>query len=97
MTTPEGKVKHDIKRFLATLGEDVWYFMPVPGGYGTNGVPDFIICYRGTFVAIEAKAPGKLDNTTPLQRMQIRNIHKASGHALVVDNVETLKVFFRLL
>lgn len=53
--TPEGKVKDDLKKYLDSLGPDCWYYMPVPMGYGKRGVPDFIICYRGFFLAPETK------------------------------------------
>lgn len=90
MATPENKVKLEVKKYLKTLGSDVWWFMPVPGGFGTNGVPDFIICYRGRFIGLETKAPGKLSGTTPLQRMQLGGIQKSGGYSLVADSVAPL-------
>lgn len=56
--TPEGKVKKEVKAFLDSLGEDCWYYMPIPMGYGKRGVPDFIICYKGFFLAPETKRDG---------------------------------------
>jgi hypothetical protein len=58
--TPEAKVKQEIKAHLAGV-EGLWFFMPVPTGYGMRGIPDFVGCYRGRFFAIEAKSDiGKL-------------------------------------
>ncbi len=54
---PESKVKDDIKAILKEAG--AWYFMPLNKGYGRNGIPDFICCYRGYFLSIEAKAEGQ--------------------------------------
>jgi hypothetical protein len=86
--TPEGKVKDDIKAWLKARG--IWFFMPVSNGFGMHGIPDFICCWGGRFLAIEAKAPGKRANTSTLQDMQIVGIHKAGGAAIVVDDVSQL-------
>lgn len=86
--TPEGRVKADIKKFLKAHG--VWFFMTTTGGFGKSGVPDFVCCWKGSFVGIEAKAPGKRFNTTVLQDDEILAIHQAGGAAIVVDNVDQL-------
>lgn len=72
-TTPEGRVKADIKKLLKEL--DCWWYMPVPGGYGEQSL-DFLCARKGRMFAIEAKAPGK--KATPLQErtMQKMNEHK---------------------
>lgn len=86
--TPEGRVKKAIKDWLIKRG--IWYFMPAANGMGKVGVPDFICCWRGRFLAIEAKAPGKRDATTPNQRLRIQEIIEAGGTALVIDDVAQL-------
>jgi hypothetical protein len=90
--TPEGKVKADVKKFLKSVG--CWYFLPVSNGMGQVGIPDFICCFQGRFVAIETKAPGKLSNTTANQDRVISEIKAAGGLAIVVDNVEQVKAYF---
>ena len=40
-TTPEGKVKKAVRRVLDELG--AYYVMPVTGGYGKQGAPDFLV------------------------------------------------------
>jgi len=92
--TPEGKVKAAIKAFLSSL-PNCWSFMPVSNGMGVHGIPDIICCYKGVFVGIECKAPGKVGSTTPLQKMQLRMINMALGYAIAVDNVETVKGLIR--
>jgi hypothetical protein len=52
--TPEAKVKAKIKKILLT--HDIWYAMPHGAGYGNAGIPDFLCCHKGKFIAIEAKA-----------------------------------------
>lgn len=91
--TPEGKVKDDIKKWLRDRG--IWFYMPVQNGMGVTGIPDFVCCMAGKFVAIEAKAPGKRANTSANQDHQIAAIHKAGGAAIVVDDVAQLDVLER--
>lgn len=81
MATPESKVKTAIKRVLASAG--VYYTMPMGTGYGKSGVPDFICCVSGYFLAIEAKA-GK-GTTTALQDREIATIKAAGGAALIIN------------
>lgn len=92
-TTPEGAVKRRIREWLRSKG--AWFFCPVSNGMGVHGVPDFICCINGKFVAIEAKAPGRRGNTSALQDKQIMGIHQAGGVAVVVDDVNMLEGIFR--
>lgn len=91
--TPEGRVKAAVKKFLDEIG--AWHFSPVSNGMGRHGIPDIIVCWQGRFVGIETKAPGRRDNTSPLQDREIAAIRKANGVALVVDDVEQLKGVFQ--
>lgn len=83
--TPEGAIKKKVKEVLTN--RNCWFTMPVKGGYGRNGDPDFIVCLecgkRGLFVAIETKAQGK--TPTLLQLKTLGQIRAAMGTALVVD------------
>lgn len=87
--TPEGRIKDAVKKYLTAIG--AYWYMPVSNGMGRVGCPDFLICYKGRFVACETKAPGKRNNTTPNQDREIEWIQRADGVALVVDDVEQLK------
>lgn len=82
--TPEGEVKAEIKKFLDSRPE-LYYFMPVQAGYGKRGL-DFFICYRGCFIAIEAKRPG--GGPKRFQSDLISTIRTAGGFAISIDNVE---------
>ena len=88
-TTPEGKVKDAVKKWLRERG--YWFYMPVQNGMGVQGIPDFIICAAGQFIAIETKAPGKRNNTTANQKARIAEIERANGVAVVIDDPEQLK------
>lgn len=81
MSTPEAKVKAKIKKLLNAMG--VWYFLPVAGRFAKKGIPDFICCANGNFLAIEAKANG--GRATDLQLYVIDEIKKHRGTALVID------------
>ena len=90
MKTPEGRVKDEIKAWLKA--HDVWFFCPVPTGRGVIGIPDFICCWDGTFIAIEAKsASGRL---TPAQTGTIEDIQRAGGIALVIRSAAELEEYF---
>lgn len=91
-TTPEGRVKQAVKRWLDKRG--AYWYMVVPNGYSRAGVPDFIVCLHGQFVGIETKAPGKLKNTTPGQDRELAKIASAGGTSLVIDDVSQLDVVF---
>ena len=88
MQTPESKVKAAIRAWLKARG--IYYAMPIGTGYGSSGVPDFLCCWNGRFLAIEAKAPGKRSNTTTMQDRQLQAIRNANGLALIVDDVKQL-------
>jgi hypothetical protein len=86
--TPEGKVKKSVRQVLDGLG--AYYVMPVTGGFGRQGAPDFLVCLEGKFFGIETKAgKGKL---TLLQEMNLKKIIDCGGVALVVreDDVKYL-------
>lgn len=87
--TPERKVKLAVRKVLDKLG--AYYVMPVTGGYGNSGAPDFLICIRGRFVGIECKA--NKNKPTPLQEKNLHLIEKSGGIAYVVneDNVGSLE------
>jgi len=88
MLTPESKVKEKIKKVLKAHG--VYYAMPIGTGYGNSGVPDFLCCINGHFVAIEAKA-GK-GVATALQLKNLAAIDLAGGHPMIIreDNMQYL-------
>lgn len=79
--TPESKVKAQVKKVLQEVG--AYYAMPVTGGYGVNGTPDFIVCLNGLFIGIECKA--KQGRLTQLQQHALDKIKNAGGRTYVVN------------
>jgi hypothetical protein len=86
--TPEGKVKDKIKKILKA--NNIYYAMPMGTGFGNAGVPDFLCCFNGKFLAIEAKANG--GQPTALQLKNMAEIEASGGHAWLVNEV-TIEVF----
>lgn len=78
-----------IKRYLASLGSDVFFWKEHGSVYGTNGVPDIICCYKGRFLSLECKLPG--GRLTELQKRTIEKINRAGGVACRVESVEDVK------
>lgn len=87
--TKEAAVKRQIRKILDTTRS--YYAMPIGTGYGNSGVPDFLICHKGQFIGIEAKA-GK-GTTTALQEKHLQDIRNAGGTAFVVNehNLDQLR------
>jgi pantoate kinase len=89
--TKEAAVKRQIRKVLDTTR--AYYAMPIGSGYGNSGVPDFLVCHKGQFIGIEAKA-GK-GKTTALQEAHLSRIRESGGTAMVVNenNLNELKEF----
>ena len=82
-----------IKRYLLTLGDAVFFWKEHGGMYGTAGIPDLIVCYKGRFIGLECKV-GK-NTATSLQQQTIRQILKAGGYAVVVKSVGEVKAIIQ--
>lgn len=84
----EATLIQSIRKNLATL-PDCFFWKEHGGQYGTAGIPDIIACYKGRFIALEAKV-GK-NKPTKLQAATIDKIRQAGGTAAVVYSVEDVK------
>lgn len=88
MSTPESKVKKKVRDLLKKHG--IYYVMPVTGGFGSSGAPDFLLCVRGKFVGVECKA-GK-GRMTKLQELNSEQIMDSGGLFFLV-NEESFNTF----
>lgn len=88
MATPESKVKKKVKEVLAVVG--AYYVMPVTGGYGNSGAPDFLVCHKGRFIGIECKA-GK-GKPTALQIFNLQTIEANGGQSLVINEFNVVNL-----
>jgi hypothetical protein len=75
------------KKILKRLREEggFWYH-PAGNPMTMAGIPDLIGCYKGRFVGLEVKRPGK--PLTQLQAHTLKRIKAAGGVAAVVHSVE---------
>lgn len=84
--TPEGKVKDEVRKIFQSINDKwpgrLWYCMPMGQLYGKRGVPDFLVCVNGKFLAIETKAEG--GKLTAMQKLELRKVAEAGGYNLVV-------------
>jgi len=78
--TKEAKVKAKIKAILKA--HNIYYAMPIGTGYGNSGIPDFLCCVKGRFLAIEAKAGTGV--TTALQDKNLQLIRESGGVTAVI-------------
>lgn len=95
MQTPESRVKKKVRNYLSAIG--AYRFSPVQMGIGSPTLDD-LVCFRGRFLAIEYKAPGKAP--TPRQILTIGQIRAAKGIAIWGDDsddiIEKIKTAFGL-
>ena len=77
-----------IRDYLKTV-PDCFFWKEHGGQYGTAGIPDVIVCYKGRFIAFEAKVG--TNKATVLQEQTIRKILQAGGYALVVRSVDEVR------
>jgi hypothetical protein len=77
----EEHVKEDVKEILKRHG--VWSFMPIGGAFTAVGIPDFIGCFHGRFIAVETKF-GR-NKLSAWQERVLGLIKEAGGIALVIN------------
>jgi hypothetical protein len=82
--TPEGKVKEEIDKYLKGI-DGMFFRKPVVTAYGPRLI-DYICCYKGRFIVIEAKKPGSKPTAQQIQLLV--DVYNAGGIAIVADCVE---------
>lgn len=93
-TTPEGKVKENLKKIYRKFGDAVVLVQPLGTVFNRVGVHDHILCVRGRFLAVEAKSGD--NNLTGAQALFGREV-LAAGGACVMVNEDRLDEFHDLL
>ena len=91
MGAKEGKVQKKIIEYLTNVGAEV---VKVERA-NKRGVSDLLVCYRGRFLAIEVKEPGKPDNTTELQDIFLGRVKKAQGYSIVATSTEEVLILLK--
>lgn len=91
--TPESKLKRDLKNLLNKRG--AYWCAIAEGAYAKPGDPDIVACYKGMFIAIEAKTyDGAQSEWQKLREKQIRD---AGGTYLIIRTVDQLMSFLDVL
>jgi cell division ATPase FtsA len=84
----EKDIVNRIMRYLKTVPE-CFAWKTHGGMYGTAGIPDIIVCFKGLFIAFEVKTT--TGTLTKLQEITITKIQKAKGEARKVNSVEEVR------
>lgn len=85
--TPEAQLKSEIRHYLEGIGA---FWSNVQGGPGSKpGDPDIVVCFKGRYVALEAKSPVGL--LSPIQKARRDEIRKAGGIYEVVRTLDEVK------
>jgi len=90
----ESNLTKSIKAYLG-MKQGLFFWKEHGSMYGTGGVPDLIVCYKGRFVALECKTMGK--KPTVLQQITIKKIKRAGGIAACVWSLEEVKAIIEAI
>jgi len=82
----ETKLKISVLKYLKSLPY-VWVYKA--NDKFTSGIPDILICFYGTFVAIELKFEN--NKVTKLQSYVLWRIRNAGGKVLVARSLKEVK------
>lgn len=92
----ESELQTDMIKYLQS--KKIYNININPGRFMRAGIPDLICCVKGLFVAIEIKRPDGKGVTSALQEINIEQIKKSGGIAVVMDNyIEFTKFVDKLL
>jgi penicillin-binding protein-related factor A (putative recombinase) len=83
-----------VTKVLIYLRNRGGFWAKIHGGpFQTSGLPDIIGCYRGFFIAFEAKRAGEKPKVTSLQLYTLNQIKAAGGRTTVIQSVEEVVSF----
>lgn len=78
----EKVIENKIKKTLAQLGLNCWFFKHAASAAMKVGIPDIICCIKGYFVGIEVKDTHGIQSDA--QKVCMKNIRDAGGEYWVV-------------
>lgn len=96
-SNPESVIQQEIEDWLKTQSHRIWWSrsrMDKPTT-GRVGVPDFLMCFSGLFLAVEVKRPGK--KPTMEQNGELAWIRKAGGIECVATSLSEVQALIELL
>jgi len=86
MRGPETRLRLKIKKRLEELWPTAWVRKIHGSKFMHIGIPDYLCCFGGVFIALEIKIPG--GKATPAQLLEGRKIQLAKGSFAVVTSVD---------
>ena len=89
----ESAIQRKIRSLLESWGAVV--FKQAAGIYSTTGAPDLVACFKGRFLAIEVKKPGK--EATRIQLHRQTQIRKSGGICEICDSAEQVDRILRAI
>ena len=94
----ESDLQQEIEDWLKTQSHRIWWArcrMNCATTFTREGIPDFLICFAGLFVACEVKRPGK--KPTMEQNGELAWIRKAGGIECVATSLSEVQALIELL
>lgn len=89
----EAKITKEIKLYMMRHEHSPFFLKVCGGGMQKSGIPDFLVCYKGMFVALEVKQEkGRVSN---IQKACIKEIQSTGGIAEIVRSVEEVAKIFK--
>lgn len=100
MTRDERRwLKSKVDRLLRSLLADGWpiWWLKVHGGpMQRAGVPDYLLCLNGRFLALEIKHPDDAaPRPAPRQLVELQAITRARGTWLVANSIEAVDTWLQ--
>lgn len=92
----EGKFRDKVSEYLKSV-DDLWFLKTYGNAVQRSGVPDFLVCYYGNFIAIELKRPDGKGELSPQQEIELNKISNADGWVIVADNMEKITTVIELI
>lgn len=77
-----------MRKVIQALRDRGAWAAKIHGGIYSQGVSDILACYRGYFIALEVKLPGKERNLTDLQAHQLKLVRQAGGVGKMITTVK---------
>lgn len=90
----ESSLSNQCKKYFASLGSKCVAIKKHQSGYsGRRGISDWLICYKGRFIAIELKVGN--NTATDLQKEFLDEVRAAGGYAAVCYFLDEVKEVIR--
>lgn len=83
---PEARIVKRIQKRIEKRGGRCFKIHGGDNPFQEVGIPDLLVCYRGTFLGLEVKQPG--EEPSLKQRKILREIDAAGGIAAIIVSVE---------